>query len=347
MTDPQLPQQLILDIVYFCDVSTLKSLRLAHRSLRDLLDTYQISICSNAKARLFQTEEIDCFQLLDGSCPALLALFALEYRVRTAKWLAAVGLENNQEDEDLYRPGLYGNVGANEVQGDPIRSYITVGWGVLWRLADIARNVVSEMTDINVLKSRTQISSLTRGYRFVRKLETKIKEMQLEYIHTLPFRGRESYGYFLMHGVSSRTFADRVFDDPRGKASDWRTGNEYTIGNSWLNWLVLREGPRLFIRAWGSKEGNEECSRLITTEWSKRLKEQLSIEHAAAKDVEESLLRSSNATNEALRRCALVDWVRSGREIERVFPDVTFHLGRRLPRDVIRSIEREYSDYSS
>ena len=56
-----------------------------------------------------------------------------------------------------------------------------------------------------------------------------------------------------MHGMVAGTFADRVFDDPRGRNSDWRTGNEFEIGNSWLNWLILREELGFFCKSLGEQ----------------------------------------------------------------------------------------------
>lgn len=48
--------------------------------------------------------------------------------------LAAVAVENIQEDEDLCHVESYGNIGAKEPRGDPVRAYVAVGFGVLWRL---------------------------------------------------------------------------------------------------------------------------------------------------------------------------------------------------------------------
>lgn len=136
-----------------------------------------------------------------------------------------------------------------------------------------------------------------------------------------------------------------MFDDPRGKNSDWRTGNEFGLGGWWVNWLVMREGPKFFAKAWTSRQGNEECVKLITSEWSKRSKEQVLIERTSATEVYAPVLTIGRNNGNLYRD--LMDWAKGGREIERAHPDVFFHLGRRLPYDVIRSIEQDYSDYSS
>jgi hypothetical protein len=131
MAGPQLPQHTVLDIIYFCGVPTLKCLRLAHRSICDLIDTYQISISLNALDLFFEKEEVDIFRLLYRSHPPILALFFLEYRVRTAKWLVAIAHEYHEEDSHMCHPNSYGNIGANESQGDPVRGYTTVSCSVL------------------------------------------------------------------------------------------------------------------------------------------------------------------------------------------------------------------------
>lgn len=155
--------------------------------------------------------------------------------------LAAVGVENYEEDQNLCHKRQFGNISANESHGDPLRHCITIGWSFLWRLGDIAWKVVREMTENNVSGPKKSISSMTRGFHSVQKLEAMIKRQHLECISNPLYCGhRELHGYHMMHGIISSTFADRVFDDPRGKTSNWRTGNEFSSQNSWLNWLVLR-----------------------------------------------------------------------------------------------------------
>lgn len=343
MSGLPLPAQTLLDIITFCDVSTLKSLRLTQKAIRELVDTYQISISTDIKLHSFTVDELASFQPDDGFDSELQSLFLLDYRVRTTRWLTDVALENLQEDGDS---GGFGNIGTNDAQGDSIRGRVNAGWSIFWKLSDIAHQVVFKMTDLNPRDVRKRISSLTRGTPLVRKLETAVKNEQIKYMSALSFA--EIYSYYLMHGYLSSVFRDRVFDDPRGKSSDWRTGNEFAMGNSWLNWLVLREGPNFFTKAWASKEGNEECVQLITSEWSKRSKEQVLIEYDAAKEVHEHVLEIVKPRDNVFRYNKVMHWAaQRGREFKREHTDVYYHLGRRLPHAVIRSIERDYSDYSS
>ncbi|KAH8590132.1 hypothetical protein B0O99DRAFT_745437 [Bisporella sp. PMI_857] len=123
MTDlsaPRLPPLVMLDVLFFCDVPTLKALRLAHGYIRDLIEIYQASICSHAADLFFSEEEIRFFRPLSTSLSPIITLFAMEYRFSIAKWLADVGLEN-QEDFNPRRLGPYGNIAAYETKGDTVR----------------------------------------------------------------------------------------------------------------------------------------------------------------------------------------------------------------------------------
>jgi len=348
MATLRLPLPVVLEIIYLCDVSTLKSLRLAGRPLLDLIDNYQASICSHASTHFYNANDVSLFQVLDDTKTPLLKLFAFDYRLRTAKWLAAVGMENMVEEEPTHNSGSYGNSGANEPQGDPIIDYITAGWGVLWHLADIARSAILEATCIDDISTNQHISSLTQGFEFYEELEASIKHEQLEYINSLPRRGSECYGYREMRYTTiANAFTDRVFDDPQGKSSDWRTGNEYTQANSWLNWLVLREGPQFFVRAWSSKAGNEACVKLITQEWSKRSHEQILLEETVAREIEEVVCVPTTPPERFGHRQLMNRAAEPKGEIDKVYPGVHYHLGRRLSKWVIQRTENEDSDYNS
>jgi hypothetical protein len=342
-----LAQEMMLHIIQFCDVPTLKYFRSVNRKMRDLIDTHQHSICSEITLRSLDAGEVAAFRpLYNPPSSPLRGLFATEHRIQISRWLSAVALENHRGDADMSQGRIFGNIGANEPQGDRVRDHVFIGWSILWRLSDIAVSVLGEELACNAVKSKG-LSSLTRGLAIgrIRSLEESIRDRQLTYISTLS--NHEAWCYDIMHRCVAVVFADRVFDDPRGKVSGWRTGNEYSRRNSWLNWLILREGPSYFAKAWSTKAGNEECSNYIIREWSGRSKEQFCFECAAAKEVEESLLEVSYAPNNTFRRLELMDLAKEGRLIQRAYGDVHFYLGRRLPQDVIRCIEEDYSDYSS
>ncbi|KAH6677327.1 hypothetical protein B0J14DRAFT_689657 [Halenospora varia] len=329
----QLPQQLILEIMLNCDVPTLKHFLIAHRSFRDLIDEYEVSITYRVRSQWNSEIFVSLFdsQNLSGLSP-LESLFRMDSRLKTAKWLAEVVMENYENEEGTLRRSNYGNVGANEPKGDSTRECIAIGWGVLWRLMDIAHSRTWRYYWPLTIYKREEDQHLNSRLEFVYKLSDA-----------------ELFGYYIMHDTLSRTFQDRVFD--RKKALEWKTGNEFGLSNSWLNWLVMREGPRFFEKAWESQEGNEDCAKFITREWSKRSKKQLLIEKTAAVEVEWALKRQERLLCDSLtsRYNKLTDWAKRGREIHKVHDGVVFHLGHRLPASTVDSLERIYqhSDYSS
>jgi hypothetical protein len=227
--------------------------------------------------------EIANFQLKDDSQPALFKLFTLEFRPQKAHWLSAVSLENRQEDNNLsrrktissrlvqsrhprrqrsrlninYNP-IVGNIGAGEREGDAARACLDLGWRVLWRLSDISRGVLHEYrekTRTDMSFSQNRPSSLTRGLPLsdVQTVEDTIVQKQIEYISNL--HEHAWIGYHFASANLASVFRDRVFDDHSikehpGKNPDGSTGNSFSNRNSFLNWLVLREGPSFFLRAW-------------------------------------------------------------------------------------------------
>jgi hypothetical protein len=345
MADLRLLDTTILDIVCFCDVLTLKNLRLSGSSMRELVNTYQVSICSRITNHIFSSDEIRSFGpfIREADSTPLRILFALDYRVEAAKWLAAVGAEYAREEEDPDRLP-YRNYGANDPQGDHIRSMLMDGWSVIWHLSDIAHKVVSEQLGNSPPLLKKRISVLTRGLTSAQKIEYAIQQGQLAYAQTISWQ--EQLGYHLTTLYLRNVFADRVFGDPQGKTSpNWRTGNSFGERDSWLKWLVLREGPWFFVRAWSSREGNRECLGLIQAEWAKRSRKQILLEKYSTREVNSVLESVHKIPREKL--WDLMEGVENDHRTNRVFEDVHFFLGRRLPKDIISSIEKEYSDYSS
>lgn len=341
-----LPDTAMLYIICFCDVQTLKCLRLASRSMCNLISTYQSSICVSITNRVFSTNEITSLNPLLNKTDLLTPLrilFTLDYRIHKTKWLSAVVAENIREENDPYR-SAYRNYSANDPQGNYIRSLLTEGWAVLWRLSDIAYKVIGEQLGNSALLSAKHVSCVTRGLPSVQDIEFRIQQEQQAYSRTI--LQQKQLGYELTLIFLRRVFHDRVFDNLQGKTSpNWRTGNNFGEIGSWLRWLIIRQGPSFFIKAWASKEGNEACLRLIRTEWAKRSRTQILIESEAFYKVELVLTNVHESLRDTVE--GLMEDGRGNYDIEREFKNVYFFVGRKLECDVINSIEREYSDYSS
>src|ERR1700709_417722 len=131
-----LAQEMMLDIIQLCDVPTLKRFRLVNRKMRDLIDTHQGSICSEITLRSLNAGEVAAFRpLYNPPSSPLRGLFAIEHRIQISRWLSAVALENRGGDADMSQVVSFGDIGANEPQGDRARDHVFIGWSILWRLS--------------------------------------------------------------------------------------------------------------------------------------------------------------------------------------------------------------------
>ena len=302
----RLTDTIMLQVILDSDISTLKSLRLLNRSTYDLIAAYEQSICANIMKQKFSTGIIDRFYPRLSLKSSIKSLFLLEHRVQTAQWLSGVVVEKYHEDYDCYGYDCQGhncscgNIGVTEPRGDRVRAHVDIGWGVLWNLADIAEEI-ENTHGLRRPEPCGRRASRTQGYNSVQTLESEILSEQLKFVNNLSFDERADYS--LMHFFVGCAFADRVFEDHRPEHLDVDSefeaptieyydlgpGDRFRKNKSWLNWLVLREGPRLFEQAWTSKRGNTECLEYIYTQWSTRSQEQLLVEYATARHIELAL----------------------------------------------------------
>ncbi|KAH6663721.1 hypothetical protein B0J14DRAFT_661920 [Halenospora varia] len=335
MDKPSLLEELLLEIVKYIDIQTLKSLRLVKKSMHVTIVAYQASICTHLIKTHFTIPENLAFELWHPQS-ALQSLFALECRLRTAKWLSAVAYENYETGDDYFYPKHGGNISASDPRGDRARSSATLGWAVRWRLADISTYIILEKLPDGAQREGN-ISTICEQIPQFSELESEIKSKQLEYVANLS--QKECLGFRDTERIISAVFADRVFDTKRAVDPGIAWNGYYQAGgvtDNWLNYLVLREGPNLFKKAWQSEEGNKNCSRLIKTEWEKRSKRRLEREINSAKVVEKAILSVITvgpAVVEAWRReQELFGWAIRGRSIERVFEGIHFRVGRRVDK---------------
>jgi hypothetical protein len=346
-----LAYELILHIIQFCDVPTLKCLCTVSRMMYDLIDTHQQYICSQILIHSLDAGETAAFRPVQNPwLRPLRSLFVTEHRIQTARWLSAVAFENHQGEATMSQVSANGNLEANLIRGDHIRDYLFVGWSILWRLSDIAYSVLGGELDCNNTNSHG-VSSLTRGLATERiePLEESIQHRQLDYVDTLS--SHEAWCYTFMQRCVATVFWNRVFDDPRGKSSNWPVGNEYAAINTWLYWLILREGPAFITEAWRTEAGNEACSNYIIAEWSGRSTEQSYFERDMAIQVGNGLKFAAipgeyeepgktplSVVNNQICFMNLLAYANDKEQkFQRIYADVHYNLGRRLSRDVMRT----------
>lgn len=335
-----LPETILLEVIWLCDVPTLKNLRLTNRLVCGLISTYETSTSRAITSRLLLSDdEMQQFRPLDGSARPMQVLFTLEYRSRVARWLSAVAAENHDSEDD----GCFGNIKASDPRGDAIREHLSFGWSVMWHLRDIARAAMLERIPSHVPAHNTRLGCLTKGLDGVAELEKLILERQLEYAADLHLRFRQSY--YGLHFCLQSVFHSRTLVHPRNTAIGCRAAAGYGMRHSWLNWLLLREGPALFAHAWASNPGNHDCAAYIEAEWLGRGDAQIGVERAAGAQLEQALLEEDgreiqhDLTYADLRQ-ELTGWAeRGGKDVGRVHTSVSFNLGYLLSRKDTNALE--------
>ncbi|KAH8650926.1 hypothetical protein BGZ60DRAFT_421116 [Tricladium varicosporioides] len=332
MDHPSLLEELLLEIVKYIDIQTLQRLCLVKKSIHRIIKTYQSSISSHLIKTLFPISKKLSFELFNPG-PALQNLFAFNYRLETANWLSAVAYENYETGADYFYPKDGGNISASDSRGDRARASATLGWSVRWRLADISTQIILSRLP-NGAQREGNMSTICEQIPKFSELEHEIKRKQLEYVTNLSHA--EALGFRDTERIISAVFADRVFDTKRAVHPKISWNGYYQGGgvtDNWLNWLVLREGPNMFKKAWGSEKGNMNVSALIKNEWEKRSKRRLEREINSAKVVEKAILSVTTMGPVVVemwrREKELFGWAIMGMEVERVYDGIHFRIGRR------------------
>ena len=107
MAIPPLGSTIILDILGFCDVKTLKSFRRTSKTNYGLINKYETTICSSILERSYKLDA-ELLLMPNGPyhSPSLCSLFELDRRIRISQWLSAIVVHVGQKeagytDEDL------------------------------------------------------------------------------------------------------------------------------------------------------------------------------------------------------------------------------------------------------
>lgn len=283
--DPQLssspllrPPTILLDVIKSCDLSTLLSLRLASRAIHHLIARYESSIALAVARRIGQ----DCPRLLQASVeerPSIKWLFSI-----VARRLATVAV-------DRARCIRAWGISAADPLGDILRERVTHGWRVLWRLSDVARQV-ARLSDSSLAVGSTGLRRFflprwtTSSEDMVMARETEILRLRRRLIRDLTPQDVVDYG--LMHGFMSHAWStvDFGFGTLADLGPPRKGGALVWAKSSWINWLILRDGPLLFDELWANFD-DQRTDRIerVRREWEARSAQQVQIEKQSARHV--------------------------------------------------------------
>ena len=280
MDQMRLPGTILLQIMQYSDVPTIQNLRLTSRTLCDLINTYETTVCNTVLKRCYDDLEIHQYRPLYCSTPSIRLLLQLHNRIITIRWLAGVAVEHHDDrlPGERYPKKRSENISAQDPRGDPIRARVEVGWSLLWRLADIAKMVKVDNQLVGVDSFHQQ-----------HKLDALIHERRLSFIKDLPFRERSEFMIminFLLPAFWALKLHDRNFFKPGDEEDPGDYEDELDLhGRHWLAWIWLEKGPLFFQNAWASEAGNEQCLLFIGQQWHSRTHEQLRFRYKAVDEL--------------------------------------------------------------
>ena len=127
----QLPDPILLCIVFESDVATLKHLRLACRSFNALMEAYGKSIHDKALAKAYTQDLADCFDIRWRESSHLTALFVADGRIQEARWMAAVRLRAARNVWPRRR-SFHDHYEIYDIMS--MWEYVVMGLGIMWRL---------------------------------------------------------------------------------------------------------------------------------------------------------------------------------------------------------------------
>ena len=272
---------ILLEIIQWSDVGTLKSWRLVSKAIHDLIRNYEISLCTVVARRSHSKYLVT--QFLPENCTELSfhTLLRVDHRIKVARWLAEVMVDrysySDPSSETTY-------ISARD---DPILPHLETGCSVLWRLADIADRVEKDWKRKRRRSSANEnaLTAKARTFRSLLQMEAVVLAERRIYVESLS--DREILGWNLWHWISRNIFAHGIPVEG-GKIIG---ADQYEDRVCWTNWLVLKDGPGFFEKAWGSLDGNIECARYVARIWSERWPEEQQIETKAAVEIWKSLWR--------------------------------------------------------
>ncbi|KAI9704276.1 MAG: hypothetical protein M1836_007137 [Candelina mexicana] len=268
----------LLQIILESDLKTLLSLRLTGKATYDLITAYETSISKCVARRTFSNEIL--LIRPDGHPePSVNWLLEVQYRATVVPELSALAVENERRVLRGFAMMAL-NIPSWDPRGDELRARVDNGWYILWHLSDIA--VVAQAAD-RAAEPRRYLGLGPRQNVLARKQEAEVLARRLAFLAQLSPSQVEDY--HIMHYYMAGAFDNSDLCD-LGKPGDFDwPGALFNRGSSWLNWYVLRTGPRLFIQAWHRGAALEAVVRAVKDEWSIRSNRRVSIEQYSARQI--------------------------------------------------------------
>ena len=265
MKEIRLPDSILLQVILYSDVPSIKTLRLASSSIRNLIASYEKTIYSTVLRRLYSDYVVARFRPISCSEPSISSMIKIFNRMETANWLSGVFLEqyciSQRSDCCFPESPCYEHISAEDPRGDSVRAGMAIGWSVLWHLADLAKVIERGMRAYQ-LDGRCDSST---QYNLLATTELVIRNEWLDYTKCLDISER------IEHCRISDWLFPSVFRNPSAYPEAWMEVQHkpnWYLYNLALAWAYMHEGPSFFKEAWSSEEANRRCAQRVAAEWN-------------------------------------------------------------------------------
>jgi hypothetical protein len=257
-----LPDDILILILSQCHIHDIFTLRVTSSTFRDVFSTYSAHIIPSVARCTFPRSKL---LLQPSTAPAGYTFTWLKDRIPLQ--LAAILVDRHRfiygrdpAPLAVSQPGIL----AEDVFGSNFREKIANGWRVLGRLSRIANKVYNlDAKEIFSMSNKEAIwiLSLTSRYEAetIRLREELVLERWLQFVDSTSVQ--EAQDYLMMFTLLSGAWRVKKTDKSTHKHNpmwpfDFGRGIDaprtIRLGESWVTWFILHQGPRLFWEQWCS-----------------------------------------------------------------------------------------------
>ncbi|KAK3215546.1 hypothetical protein GRF29_8g328258 [Pseudopithomyces chartarum] len=244
----ELPDDVLILILSQCQVDDIFALSLTCSTFRNVLVNYSTHIIPSVAQNTFP----QCNLLLRDADSTFTWLKGL-----IPQHLAAILVDRHGHIDISLR-----GIPAEETRGDALRARVTNGWRVLGHLSQIAKEVYrSDAKAVLPLSEATLKTLHPSSYRakLAQRMENIILEKRLQYVSKMEASDAQDYVLlFAMLSVAFRVNTPWCPSLGLSSAPPWifdfgqgiDAPRQVRLGESWMTWFILQQGPRLFWEQW-------------------------------------------------------------------------------------------------
>lgn len=316
-----LPSEIVTLILEHVTIPDLFQLRLTSRAF---VATVSANLSTVAQVTALNTYRHPIRGLLD---PPDNGRYSISWLRNTKfKYLSAVLVDRHRFTWLKHPSGLDLGIPAMDPTGDEFRAKITNGWRMLQNLSWLARDPdVAKQVQLRAKRASGRIGNKMKAFlgrpRPVPEMENytaiekAVYERRSEYVDRLAQSELQDL-YYLLELIphffwwdGTRQFAPMMLGSKLTNVStlpppfDWgRHANVMSSSGwaTWTAWLVMYEGPDLFLTQWSSSlHANSGCDQIVREDmqrqWTSRSAERIAIEREFETKIWYRIVRSGQA----------------------------------------------------